>query len=74
MGELDGPESLNIAFDVFDGPPDRVSYPISSIQSARWTDAGENLAELILNLADGKDVRHKVMKKTAINVCERVGM
>lgn len=74
MREPDGPESLNIVFDVFDGPPDRASYPIASIQSARWTEAGEDLAELLLHLADGTDVRHKVTNRTAINVCERVGM
>lgn len=70
MGEL--LESLNITFDVFDGPPDRASYPISSIQSAKWTGAGEDLAELTLHLSDGTDVHHKVTNKTAINVCERV--
>lgn len=73
MGEPDGPESLNIVFDVFDGPPDRASYQISSIKSARWTEAGEDLAELLLHLADGTDVQHNVAKRTAINVCERIG-
>ncbi len=62
-----------LTFDVYDGTARTASYDLASIESARWTDANEDYAYLELRLRNGEARRHKVMKKAAINVCERVG-